>query len=127
MTTRQSDIQSIHGGSFLLGVAAGGAIVSGLALYFSPRMASEVREGIATSATKVRGVVNGAFQTAANEAADVVDGVADAVDAIASRGQAIRDGIADVVEHGARSVSHGAREVERFARTSRTDHDEKLS
>ena len=124
---RKSDHQLIHGSSFMLGVAAGGAIVSGLALCFAPKLASQVRGGIAKGATKFRDAAGAAFQTVANQAADVVDVVADAADGIASRGQAIRDGVADAVEQGAHSVSQSAREVERFARASKTDQHEERS
>ena len=130
MTTRIQDDNTNGGGSFLMGLAAGGAIGAGLALYFfAPRLVSELRQRATDSTTGLRNAASEGLQAVATGVADVVDRVADAADDVTRRGQAVRDDVADVVARGAhevgrgaREVVRGAREVEQFATASKTDH-----
>ena len=105
-----------HGGRFLMGLFAGGAIGAGLAMYFSPRLASELRQRVTESTANLRNVASAGLQNVASRVADVVDGVANAADDVTSRGQAVRDEVADAVGRGAHQVGRGAREVVRTAR-----------
>ena len=111
-----------YGGTFLMGLVTGGAIGVGLALYFSPRLALELRQRATDAATDLQNAASGHVQTVANRVADVVDRVADAAEDVTKRGQAVRDDVADAVGRGAHGVVRGAREVERFAKASKTDH-----
>ena len=116
------DTSTNHGGSFLMGLIAGGAIGAGLAIYFAPRLASELRHRVTDSATSLRNAAFECVDAVANRVADVADEVT-------RRGQAARDDLADVVARGAYEVGRGARdvvrsarEVEQFAMESKTDH-----
>src|SRR5471032_332894 len=129
MNTRIQDNNSSHGGSFLLMGVITGAIGAGLAVYFAPRLASEVRRRVTDSTTDLRNVASKGLQNVATRVADVVDRVADVADDVTRRGQAVRDDVADAVGRGAhevgrgaREVVRGAREVEQFAMASKTDH-----
>ena len=118
MNGRIPDDTTNHGDRFLLGLVAGSAIGTGLALYFLvPRLARELR-----------------VQTAAAGVVGVVDRVVDAVDDATRKGQAIRDDVADAVARGAyqvgrgaREIARGARQVEHFATASKTDDKSRRS
>jgi gas vesicle protein len=126
MRTRIQD-DNTHGGAFLMGLVAGGAIGAGLALYyFAPRLISDLRQRLAESTTDLRGVASDGVRVVTTRAADVVETVADVADQVTRKGQEIRDDMADVVERGAnevgrgaRAVVRGAREVEQFAKASK--------
>ena len=129
MNTTIQDDNTNHGGRFLMGLIAGGAIGVGLAIYFSPRLASELRQRLTDSTNDLRNAASARFQDAATRAADVVDRVADVADDVTSKGQAVRDDVADAVGRGAHQVGRGAREVvrtarevEQFAKASKTDN-----
>ena len=129
MNREIQDNRTNPGGSFLIGLITGSAIGAGLAIYFAPRLASELRRRVTDSATGLRNAASEGVQAAANRVADVVDRVADVADDVTRRGQAARDDVADAVARGAhevgrgaREVVRGAREVEQFARASKTDH-----
>lgn len=113
-----------HGGIFLMGLVAGSAIGAGLAIVFAPRLAAELRQRAADSATDLLNAASDRLQDVANRVAGAVDGVADDV---TKKGQAVRDNVADVVGRRAHDVSRGAlevartaREVEQFAMASKT-------
>ena len=91
---------------FLMGLMAGGVIGAGLAILFTSRAASELRQRVTDSATDFG-------DAAARRYDDVTTQVAGAVDAVTKKGQAVRDGVAD-------AVVRGAREVEDFAMASKT-------
>ena len=114
MNTRIPDHHTIQGGSFVMGVVTGGAIATGLARYFAPRLVSEVRQRVIDSATDLQ-------HTVANGLADVVDRAADAADNVARHGHAVHDEVADAVGRGAHAVSRAAHDVERFAKASKTE------
>ena len=129
MNTRIQDNNTNHGGSFLMGLITGSAIGAGLAVYFAPRLASELRQRVTDSTTDLRNAASEGLQNVATRVADVVDRVADVADDVTRRGQAVRDDVADAVGRGAhevgrgaREVVRGAREVEQFAKASKTDH-----
>ena len=129
MTTEMQGNNSNHGGRFLMGLMTGSVIGVGLALYFAPRLASELRQRVTDSTTDLRNAAAEGLQNVATRVVDVVDRVADAADDVTRRGQAVRDDVADAVGRGAhevgrgaREVVRGAREVEQFAKASKTDH-----
>ena len=129
MNTRIQDNNTNHGGSFLMGLITGSAIGAGLAIYFAPRLALELRQRVTDSTTDLRNAASEGLQDVATRVADVVDRVADVADDVTRRGQAVRDDVADAVGRGAhevgrgaREVVRGAREVEQFAKASKTDH-----
>jgi gas vesicle protein len=113
MNTATQDNNTSDGGSFLLGLITGSAIGAGLALYFAPRLALELRQRVTDSATDLRNAASERVQAVATRVADVVEDVT-------KRGQAVRDGVADAVGRGAHEVGRGAREVERFAEAAKT-------
>jgi gas vesicle protein len=105
-----------------MGLITGSAIGAGLAIYFAPRLALELRERVTDSMTGLRNAASEHFQGVAARVADVVERVADVADDVTRRGQTARDDMADAVARGAHEVGRGAREVEQFARASKTDH-----
>jgi gas vesicle protein len=128
MNTAMQDNNPSRSSSFLMGLITG-AIGAGVAIYFVPRLASEIRQRVTDSATDLRNAASERVQAVATRVADVVDRVADVADDITRRGQAVRDDVADAVGRGAhevgrgaREVARGAREVEQFAKASKTDH-----
>ena len=128
MNTRIQDNNTNHGGSFLMGLITGSAIGAGLAVYFAPRLALELRQRVTNSTTGLRNAASEGLQNAASRVADVVGRVADVADDVTRRGRAARNDVADAVARGAhevgrgaREVVRGAREVEQFAMASRTD------
>lgn len=86
----------------VLGLIAGGMIGAGLALAFAPRLRSELRRRLTTSANDLSQRYQG-----------VTTRVAEVVDVMAARGQAVRDEVAD-------AVGRGARQVEQIAMASKT-------
>jgi gas vesicle protein len=122
MDTRNQDNTSNRRGGFLLGLLTGSAVGAGLAIYFSPRLASELRQRMTDTTTGLRNAASERFESAAARTADVVERVAGVADDMTRRGQAARDDVADAVARGARDVGRGAREVEQFAKASKTEH-----
>ena len=116
MTADTRDNNTNNGSRLLLGLIAGSAIGAGLVLYFSPRLASELKKRVMDSTTDLRNAASAGFQNVTTRVADAVDQVADVADEVTSKGQAIRDGVADAVGRGAHQVGRGAREVVRTAR-----------
>jgi gas vesicle protein len=110
-----------HGGGFLLGLLAGSAIGAGLAIYFAPRLARDLRERVADSTAGLRNAASEGLHAAAARVADVVERVTDVAGDVTRRGQAARDDVADSVARGAHEVGRGARKVEQFAMASKTD------
>jgi len=121
MNTRIQDNNTSHGSSFLMGLITG-AIGAGVAIYFAPRLALELRQRVIDSTTGLRNAASERVQGVATRVADVVERVADVADDVTRRGQAARDDVADAVARGAHEVGRGAREVEQFAKASKTDH-----
>lgn len=115
---------SIDGSSFLMGAVTGGALATGVALYFSPRLAG-VRARLARSANEWRRAAASEVHAVENRVADTLDRAADVVDDVTARVEAARDDVATAVQRGAHAVSVGAREVERFARAAKTDQHER--
>src|ERR1035437_3043730 len=121
MNTRIQDNNTSHGSSFLMGLITG-AIGAGVAIYFAPRLALELRQRVIDSTTGLRNAASERVQGVATRVADVVERVADVADDVTRRGQAGRDDVAHAVARGAHEAGRCACEVEQFAMASKTDH-----
>jgi gas vesicle protein len=105
INTRAQDHRH-HG--FLIGFVTGSAIGAGLAMYFAPRAASELRRRVRASAEALRDAATARYQQASAR-------VGDAVDDLAKKGQGVVDEACDAVAQGAHDVERGAHGLERFA------------
>jgi gas vesicle protein len=97
---------SVVNNSFLVGLIAGGVIGAGLTIVFAPRLRSELRQRVRTSAADLRNAASQGYQ-------EVTTRIVGVVDEVTARGQEARDDVAD-------AVGRGAREVEQFAMASKT-------
>ena len=95
------------GSGFVFGLLTGTFVGAGLALWFAPRAAAELRQRAAHSAMRLGKRASKHYQEASTA-------VVDAVDDLARRGRDARDDVAD-------AVAHGAHEVERYAAEAKTD------
>jgi gas vesicle protein len=102
---QQTPERSDHG--FVIGLLTGTVVGAGLAVWFAPRLATELRERIADSAKNLGKLATEQCQEASARASD-------AVDELTRKGQGVRDDVAD-------AVARGAREVERFATAAKSD------
>jgi gas vesicle protein len=93
---------------FVLGLLTGTFVGAGLAMWFAPRLASELRERMTDSARSLGQRASDQYQQASAR-------VGEAVDELARKGQSVRDDVADRVARGAHEVARGAHEVERGA------------
>ena len=107
-----TDAQNTRDRGFFIAVIAGGVIGAGLAMYFAPRAASELRKRMSGSGRNLR---DAATQRHERTSARVSDGVG----AITGKGQTVRDEVAN-------SVARGAREAELFASAARPDRRTRL-
>jgi gas vesicle protein len=98
----------------VIGLLTGTFVGAGLAIWFAPRLASELRERMADSARTLR-------QRAADQYEQASSRVGEVVDDLTRKGQGVRDDVADRVARGAHEVARGAREVERFATAAKSD------
>ncbi len=92
--------------SFAIGLLTGTFVGAGLALWFAPRLAAELRERVTGSARDLGQRVTDGYD-------QVTTRMAKTSDDLAQKGQDIRDEVAD-------AVAHGAREVERYAKAAKT-------
>jgi len=91
---------------FAIGLLTGAVAGAGLALWFAPRLAAELRERVLGSAGDLR-------HRAADRYGQLSAGIGKVADVVTQRVQDARDGAADV-------VADGAHEVERFAKAVKT-------
>jgi gas vesicle protein len=89
-----------------MGLVAGALIGAGLATYFAPRAAAELRTRVTGSARSLGDATVERFQRASAR-------VGEAVDHLATKGQGVRDDVCD-------AVARGAHDVERYARQAKT-------
>jgi gas vesicle protein len=99
---------------FVIGLLTGTFVGAGLAMWFAPRLASELRERMTDSARSLGKRASDQYQQASAR-------VGDAVDELARKGQGVRDDVAGAVARGAHEVARGAHEVERYATAARRD------
>ena len=96
---------------FLKGLLTGTFVGAGLAIWFAPRLAAELRQRVADSARDLRARASDRYDRVAAR-------VDEAVEDLTRTGQDVRDDMAD-------AVVRGAQEVERVATAAKTDrlHD----
>lgn len=92
---------------FVIGLFTGMVAGAGLAIWFTPRRASELRERVTDSARNLG-------QHAAEQYQQASTRVGEAVDELARKGQGVRDDVAD-------AVASGARELERYATAAKSE------
>jgi gas vesicle protein len=91
---------------FVIGLCAGTVAGAGLAMWFAPRMASELRERVTGSARSLGERASEQYQQASTR-------VGKAVGELTRKGQGARDDVAE-------AVASGARELERFAKAAKS-------
>lgn len=89
-----------------IGFLTGTFVGAGLALWFAPRLAAELRQRITDSAKDLGRRANDGYD-------QVTTRIANAATEVTRQGQDVRDGVADM-------VAQGAHEVERFAKAAKT-------
>ena len=92
---------------FVIGLAAGTIVGAGLALWFAPRLAAELRQRATDSARHLGQQVSDQYHRAS-------DRVGEAVEDLTRKTDEVRNGVAD-------AVVRGAQEVERLAVAARSD------
>jgi gas vesicle protein len=93
-------------GGLAIGFVTGACVGAGLALWFAPRAAAELRERVTDSARNLGQRVSEGY-------GQVTSRVANVATEVTRQGQDVRDDVADV-------VAQGAHEVERFAKAAKT-------
>ncbi len=102
-----------HDYRFLAGLAVGGVVGAGLALWLAPRAAAEIKARAFDSARNLGDAVSGRYRDARGRVAGAVDG-------ITRTGQGLRDGVCDTVVRAAQEVESGAQSVQRYAADAKT-------
>jgi gas vesicle protein len=87
--------------SFAIGLLTGTFVGAGLALWFAPRLASELRQRVTDSAKDLGQRVGDRYEQASTR-------IGKATEDVTRKGQDVRDGVAE-------AVARGAHEVERYA------------
>jgi len=98
---------------FLIGLLTGTFVGATLAMWFAPRLASELRGRPTDSAKRLRQRASQQYQQAAVR-------VGETVDEVSRSGVDVPNDVVDAVARGAREVERGAHEVERFAMAARS-------
>jgi gas vesicle protein len=98
---------------FLTGLAMGGIVGAGLAIWLAPRAAAEIKARAVDSAKNFGDAVSERYRDARLRVNATVDG-------ISRKGQGLRDDACDTVVRAAQEVESGAREVQHFATDSKT-------
>lgn len=86
---------------FVLGLLTGTIVGAGLAMWFAPRAASELRQRVTDAAKSLGDRASEQYQQASAR-------VSGAADELIQKGQDVRNDIADVVARGAQDVEHYA-------------------
>jgi gas vesicle protein len=97
--TAETQVRRDHG--FIIGFLTGTVVGAGLAMWFAPRMAGEIRDRITDSASALNDRAVEGYQAAATA-------VRETVDDFTQRGRGVRDEVAA-------AVGRGAHEIERMA------------
>ena len=102
-----------HDYRFVTGLALGGVVGAGLALWLAPKAASEIKARAVDSVKTLGNAASDRYRDARLR-------VSDAVDELTRKGQSVRDGVSDTVIRGAQQVERGAQDVQRFATEAKT-------
>jgi gas vesicle protein len=100
--TAETQVRRDYG--FILGLLTGTVVGAGLAMWFAPRMAGEIRDRLADSANALNDRAVEGYQAAATS-------VRETVEDLTQRGREIRDDVADAVGRGAHAVERMAATV----------------
>jgi gas vesicle protein len=98
---------------FLTGLALGGIVGAGLAMWLAPRAAAEIKARAAATAKTVGDAVSERYRGARLRVTDTVDG-------LSRKAQGIRDDACDTVVRAAQDVESGARDVQHLAMDAKT-------
>jgi gas vesicle protein len=93
---------------FATGLAMGGLVGAGLALWLAPRAAAEIQARAADSARDLGDALAARYQGARLRVTETVDG-------LSRKGQGLRDEACDTVVRAAQEVEAGARDVQQYA------------
>ena len=99
-------IQKRRDYGFAIGLMTGTFVGAGLAIWFAPKAAAEVRDRVTDSAKAFGKRAAERYREAGNR-------VGETVDELKQKGQGVRDDVADV-------VARGAHEVERYATAAKS-------
>ena len=92
---------------FVIGLVTGTFVGAGLAMWLTPRSASELRERVTKSARTLGQRATEQYRQASTRVGGVVD-------ELTRKGEGVRNDVAD-------AVARGAQEVERYATAARSD------
>jgi gas vesicle protein len=98
---------------FLTGLAMGGIVGAGLAMWLAPRAAAEIKARAAESAKSLGDAVSERYRDARIRVTETVDG-------LSRKGQGLRDDVCDTVVRAAQDVELGAQGVQRYATDAKT-------
>jgi gas vesicle protein len=93
---------------FLAGLAIGGLVGAGLAMWLAPRAASEIKARAVDSAKSLGDAVSERYRGVRRQVTETVDG-------LSRKGQRLRDDACDTVVRAAQEVEAGARNVQHRA------------
>jgi gas vesicle protein len=99
--------------AFLTGLAMGGVVGAGLAMWLAPRAAAEIKTRAVDSAKALGNAVTDRYRDAGRR-------VTQAVDDLTRKGQGLRDDACDTVARAAQGVEQGAQEVQKYAAGAKT-------
>jgi gas vesicle protein len=92
---------------FILGLLTGTFVGAGLAMWFAPRLASEIRERMTDSAKNLGKLASEQYEQASARLGETVDG--------------LTRNVQDLRDEAAGAVARGAHEVERYAAAAKSD------
>jgi gas vesicle protein len=99
---------------FLTGLAVGGIVGAGLAMWLAPRAAEEIKARAAETAKSLGETVSERYRDARLRVADTVGG-------LSRKGQGLRNDACDTVVRAAQEVESGARSVQHVAMDAKTN------
>lgn len=98
---------------FLTGLAMGGLVGAGLAMWLAPRAVAEIKARAVDSAKTFGDAVSQRYRDARFRVTDAVGG-------LTRQGQELRDGACDTVVRAAKDVESGAQDVQQYATEAKT-------
>jgi gas vesicle protein len=102
-----------HDYQFLAGLAVGGVVGAGLAMWLAPRATAEIKAQAVDSVRDLGNAVSERYRDARLKVTDAVGG-------LTRKGQGLRDDVCDTVVRAAQDVELGAQGVQRYATDAKT-------
>ncbi len=99
---------------FLTGLALGGLVGAGLAMWLAPRAAAEIKSRATETAKSFGDAVSERYRDARLRVTDAVEG-------LSRKGQGLRNDACDTVVRAAQEVEAGARDVQHLATNAKTN------